>query len=289
MLTAAKTKIYFSLTKPGILLGNLITATMGFALGSQGNIDILRLLSTLTGLLCIIACACICNNCIDKEADAKMSRTKQRALVCQLLTLKDALRFALLLGILGVFILGFFSTFLALGIALFGFFVYVVLYSFYKYRSMHATLIGSFAGAATPLVGYCAVSNRFDAAAVWIFLLLLLWQMPHFFAIAQYRIQDYAAASIPVLPLKKNAMQTKTYVLIYVIAFFIVAHFPVVSRWVHLEYFLISTPLCLAWIGISIYGFVCNEEKRWARTMFFFSLLVISGLCISIAIYSKIN
>ena len=65
-----------------------------------------------------------------------------------------------------------------------GFFVYVVLYSLWKCRTIYGTAIGSIAGAVPPVVGYCAVSNRFDAGAFILFAMMVLWQMPHFFSIA---------------------------------------------------------------------------------------------------------
>ena len=80
-----------------------------------------------------------------------------------------------------------------------GFFVYVVLYSLWKCHTIYGTAIGSVAGAVPPVVGYCAVSNHFDAGALILFAMMVLWQMPHFFSIALMHFDDYVAAEIPVL------------------------------------------------------------------------------------------
>ena len=120
------------------------------------------------------------------------------------------------LGLLGNFILFLYTNLLTVVVADIGFFVYVVLYSFWKCHTIYGTAIGSIAGAIPPVVGYCAVSNHFDIGALILFIMLVLWQMPHFFSIAMYHFNDYKAAEIPVLPVKKGALRTKIHmVLIY--------------------------------------------------------------------------
>ena len=84
-------KSYYQLTKPGIIFGNAITAIGGFALASKGSLHLLPLLITLLGLSFIIASACVCNNYIDQNMDAKMARTKNRAPVKGVISSKQAL------------------------------------------------------------------------------------------------------------------------------------------------------------------------------------------------------
>src|SRR6202040_4019316 len=118
--------------------------------------------------------------------------------------------------------------------------VYVVLYSFWKYRSSLATLVGSIAGAVPPVVGYCSVSNRFDTGAVLFFLILVLWQMPHFFSIAMYRLQDYSAAAIPVLPIKKGNHRTKVHMVFYILGFIMVAILLTVFGYTGYSYLIVA-------------------------------------------------
>src|SRR5208282_3822889 len=108
---------------------------------------------------------------------------------------------------------------LAVSVAFAAFFIYVVLYGFWKRRKTVATLVGSIAGAIPPVVGYVAVSNRLDVGAWILFSILVLWQMPHFFAIAMYRLEDYKAASVAVLPAVKGIYATKVQMLLYILAF----------------------------------------------------------------------
>lgn len=275
-------KTYYLLTKPGIIFGNLVTTASAFILASRGHFDFLLFLATMAGLGCVIASACVCNNYIDRESDQKMARTKNRALVTGLITGKKAIAFAVFLGLGGIFILAVYTHLLAVSIALVGFFVYVAMYSFWKHRSSYATLVGSISGAVPPVVGYCAASDRFDAGALIFFLILVLWQMPHFFAIAMYRSADYNAASIPVLPVKKGNLITKIHMLLYIMAFIIATFMLVVFGYTGYIYLAAATLLGLFWLFLCIKGFTCTSDKLWARKMFIVSLVVVMGLCIAI-------
>lgn len=276
------TRNYCLLTKPGIILGNAITMAGGFALASKGYFNVWLFLVTLLGISLIIASGCVFNNYFDREHDEKMSRTKNRALVTGLISGKNALMFAVFLGILGTFLLAFYTNFLSVMIALFGFFVYVVLYTFSKYYSVHGTLIGSMAGAVPPVVGYCAVSNSFDLAALLLFSMITFWQMPHFFAISIYRLDDYVKASIPVLPIKKGMFITKVQMMLYIVAFIVVTSLLTVFGYTNYSYLVILTFLGFTWLWICIKGFQSNNDKQWARQMFVFSLVIVMILSVMI-------
>lgn len=276
------TKTYCLLTKPGIIMGNAITTAAGFALASKGHFDIWLFLVALVGVSLVIASACVFNNYIDREADRKMKRTKNRALAKGLISTQGALLFAILLGVSGTLLLALLTNLLTMAIALFGFFVYVVLYSFSKYYSIHGTLIGSIAGALPPVIGYCAVKNSFDMGALILFAMIVVWQMPHFFAIAMYRLDDYVAASIPIVPTKRGSYVTKVQMLLYIIAFMGVSSLLVVFHYVGYAYLVITALLGSAWLIPCIKGFKCDNDKLWARKMFSISLVVIVGLCIAI-------
>lgn len=275
-------KTYYLLTKPGILFGNAITTTAGFLLASKGHIDIFLFLITLIGLSGVIASACVLNNYIDRVSDGKMIRTKNRALAKGLITGQNAIVFSLVLGFAGILILGLYTNLLAVLVAATGFFVYVVLYSFSKYLTTLGTVIGSIAGAVPPVVGYTAVSNSLDLGAAIFFLILVLWQMPHFFAIALYRLDDYTAADIPVLPVKKGITVTKIQMLLYIIAFTLAASLLTFYGYTGYTYLLITLLLSITWLWMSIQGFKTENDTLWARKMFLFSLIVITGISLAI-------
>jgi heme o synthase len=277
-LDISQTKAYVALSKPGIIMGNAITAAAGFVLASQGQIDFKLFLSTLAGLSMIIASGCACNNYIDADADQKMARTRHRPLAQKTISPQRAIAFAFVLALFGTLVLALFVNLLTTVIALLGFIVYVFLYSFMKYRSEHATLIGSLAGAVPPVVGYCAVSNAFDLGAILLFIMIALWQMPHFFAIAIYRLDEYAAASIPVLPLTKGIHATKVHMLLYVAAFLASSLTLSLFHYTGWAYAIAAAILGTVWLGLSFKGFKADNDRLWARTMFLFSLVVVTVL-----------
>jgi len=276
-------KTYYLLTKPGIILGNLITTAGGFALASKGHIDPWLFLTMLIGLGSVIASACVFNNYIDRISDAKMARTKNRALVQGLVAPWQAIVFALVLGVFGISVLWLYTNYLATGIAALGFFVYVCLYSLWKARSTHATLVGSISGAVPPVVGYCSVSHSLDAGALILFAILVLWQMPHFFAIAMYRLDDYAAASIPVLPIARGVLATKIQMLLYVIAFGAAMLLLMAFGYVGTAYVVVASILSAAWLFLTVKGFKAENDRLWARSMFRLSLVIITAFCAMIS------
>jgi protoheme IX farnesyltransferase len=278
---------YIQLTKPGILMGNSITAAAGFALASKGHFDPWLFLAAIAGLSLIVAAGCVFNNYMDRNIDKKMTRTQNRALVTGTISIKNALIFACALGAAGCALLAFFTNLLTLAVAVFGFVVYVFFYGFLKYRTMYGTEIGSLAGAVPPVVGYCAASHQLDGGAALLFTIIALWQMPHFFAIALFRSKEYAAASIPVLPLVKGISVTKIRMVLYTIAFLASTLLLTVYGYTGYAYLTVAALLGLAWLALCFKGFKAASCERWAHTMFRFSLLVVTILCIMIAIDAK--
>jgi heme o synthase len=284
LLKKSRVALYVSLMKPGIVAGNMVTAIGAFILASKGSIDFLLLLAMFGGLSLIIASGCAANNYIDRFADQKMKRTQDRPLAKGAISKESALIFAVILGLLGIFFLSFFVNLLAVAIALAGFAVYVFFYSFAKYRSPSSTLIGSIAGAVPPVVGYCSASSSLDGCALLLFLIMVLWQMPHFYAIALYRMDEYAAASIPVLPLKKGVQVTKIHMIVYTAAFCLASRILAMAGYAGRTYAIIAAILGFFWLLLAIGGLFTKEDRLWARRMFFFSLVVVTVLFSTISL-----
>lgn len=273
---------YYLITKPGIILGNLITVAAGFLLASRGELHFTLFLATLGGLGLIMASACVFNNYIDRPMDKKMERTKNRALVTGAISTQNALIFAGTLGIAGFATLFFFTNLVALSAAILGFIVYVILYSGWKSKTIYGTAIGSIAGAIPPVVGYTAVSNQVDLGAVLLFILLVLWQMPHFFSIALYRLDDYQKAGVPVLPLERGSFQTKVHMTLYILAFMIAATLLTLYGYLGYTYLSVAILGGFAWLILSLDGFRRRDNEAWGKQMFRLSLVVITAICLII-------
>lgn len=273
---------YYLITKPGIVLGNLITVAAGFLLASKGNLHLPIFIATLLGLGLIMASACVFNNYIDKPLDQKMERTKKRPLVIGSISDKKALIFAFSLGGLGFALLFFMTNWIATLTAFFGFFVYVILYSGWKSKTIYGTAIGSIAGAVPPVVGYTAISNQIDLGAILLFAMLVLWQMPHFFAIALYRLEDYAKASIPVLPLKKGILRTKIHMLLYIIAFIGTSVLLFTYHYTGSLYLYTTLAAGTTWLIYCLKGFQIKDATLWGKSMFRVSLVVITVISLAV-------
>ncbi|MDB5182669.1 MAG: cyoE [Candidatus Saccharibacteria bacterium] len=281
-------KKYYQLTKPGIIYGNILTATAGFLLASRHHIDVLLLLETLAGTSLIIGSGCVFNNYMDRGIDAKMARTKKRALVQETIPVANALLFGSIIGLIGFCILSVFTSTLVFYIGLIGFIDYVVLYGYFKRRSVHGTLVGSISGATPILAGYCAARGHFDSGAAIVFLIMAVWQMPHFYGIAMYRFKDYKAAGIPVLPVAKNMRAAKLQTLVYIIGFIVACALLTLYSYTGYIFLGVMVIVSLMWFikGIRLYNI--KEDSLWGRKMFLFSLIVVMTLSAMLSVGARL-
>ena len=202
-------RAYYQLAKPGIVYGNALVAAAGFVYASKEAVSWPLFVYTLLGLSLVIASACVCNNYYDRDIDKKMSRTAARPLAAGHIRRQAALAYGAFLGIAGILLLYFFTTLPAFFIALAGWAVYVLLYTPLKHVTAHALWVGAIAGATPPVVGYAAVTGFLDLHALWLFIFLFIWQIPHFLGIAAYRHDEYAEAGVPLLLAKPSARGKK--------------------------------------------------------------------------------
>ena len=182
-------------------------------------------------------------------------------------------------------LLWFMANPLASLLALLGFIVYVGLYSLWlKRSSVYGTLVGSLSGAAPPVIGYCAVTNQFDMAALILLLIFSLWQMPHSYAIAIFRFKDYQSASIPVLPVKYGISVTKNHILRYVVAFAIMTLMLTLSGYAGYSYFVVAALIGVGWSAMAIAGFKTQNDQVWAKKLFIFSIVAITALSVMMSV-----
>ncbi|MCO6513603.1 MULTISPECIES: heme o synthase [Snodgrassella] len=279
-------KPYLQVTKPGIIVGNLISVVGGFLLASKGSINDSLLILTLLGVSLVVASGCAFNNLIDRDIDPKMERTKNRVLVRGLVSARVTFVLATILGITGFAVLYFGANPLAMWLSVMGFVVYVGVYSLYmKRHSVYGTLIGSLSGAAPPVIGYCAVSNNFDAGALILLAIFSLWQMPHSYAIAIYRFKDYQAANIPVLPVVKGIAVAKHHITFYIIAFMFATLMLSIGGYAGYKYLVVAAAVSVWWLCMALSGYKAqNNDRIWARKLFVFSIIAITTLSIMMSV-----
>lgn len=276
---------FLSLVKPGIIFGNAVTVCGGFFMASRGHPDWKIFAAAMVGMCLIIACGCVFNNYIDQDIDRLMDRTKKRPMAQKTVSGPIAISYAIVLGILGFLLLYFETNMLTFYIAVVGLFFYVVAYTLWTKRTSHGgTLVGAISGAVPPMAGYCAVTNHLDAGAWIVFAILFFWQMPHFYAIAIFRFEDYKRAKIPVLPVVKGIEHTKVYMVLYTVPFTVAAMLPSVFGYTGLVYFFLAFTVGVLWFVLGVSGLYTKENKKWARKMFALSIIIITLLSVMMAV-----
>lgn len=281
-------KHFIQITKPGIIFGNVLSVAGGFFLASKGHVDFALFLAAVIGTSLVVASGCVFNNCIDRDIDHKMERTKNRVMVQGGMSLPLALVYATLLGVAGFSLLYVQANPLSAFCAAVGFIVYVGFYSLWlKRKSVHGTLVGSLSGAMPPVIGYCAVSNSFDLAAVTLLVMFSLWQMPHSFAIAIFRFKDYSAASIPVLPVARGILAAKKQIVLYVLAFLLATLMLTLGGYAGLGYLAVAAAMGLYWLYMAWGGYKAEDDSKWARKVFGFSILTVTALSVMMGVDSQ--
>ena len=190
---------YWELTKPRIVFLALVTTVVGFFLASYGSIDYILLAHTLLATALVAAGSGTLNQYIERDVDAKMGRTRSRPLPAGRIRPQAALAYGSTLSILGLIYLALVVNPLT---ALLGFAImvgYLLVYTPLKKVTWLSTWIGGVAGAIPPMMGWTAVRGELNLEAWSLFVVLYLWQIPHFLAIAWMCRNDYARAGFPML------------------------------------------------------------------------------------------
>lgn len=263
-----------SLTKMGIVNSNLITTFAGFWLAIyftnasfMANWEIFLL--TIAGSALVIAGGCMMNNWYDVDIDPVMSRTKERPTVTGSISLNRVLAAGVSSTALGLILL-MFTTMEAALIAFSGWFVYVVLYTMWSKRKYTLnTAIGSFSGAVPPLIGWAAVDPGLHTMAFILFLIMFIWQTPHFLALAMKKNREYNAAGVPMLPAVYGFEITKRQIVVY-IACLLPLPFFMVS--LNIVFLVVATLLNAGWLALGISGFFTKNDLKWANMIFIYSL-----------------
>jgi protoheme IX farnesyltransferase len=178
----------------------LVTTAFGFLLGGGSHGSVALLLFTLLGVGCATGGAAVLNNYLERDFDAKMVRTRSRALPAGLIEPFRALMFGVTLVLVGVLLLVWTANLLAGFLVLLAAFLYVLVYTPLKRITWLNTTFGAIPGAIPPMAGWAAATGNVGAGAWALFAILFTWQHPHFFAIAWIFRDDYRAAGFQMLP-----------------------------------------------------------------------------------------
>ena len=191
---------FLELTKPRITSLILMTTMLGFYMGSPSLFPFQLFLHTLIGTLLVASGAAALNQYWEREADGKMLRTRSRPLPAGRMHPWKALWFGILLSVTGIGYLAWMTNYLTSLLAAITLVIYIFMYTPLKSRTPHCTLVGAFPGAIPMLIGWCAVQGHLPVESWVLYMLLFLWQFPHFLSIAWLYQEDYARGGIAMLP-----------------------------------------------------------------------------------------
>jgi protoheme IX farnesyltransferase len=191
---------YIPLTKPRITWLILMSTGIGFFFGAGSDWSWLALLHTLIGTGLIASGTAALNQWWEREADARMKRTKMRPLAARRISPQGALWFAIALSVVGSVELWFGANPLTAVLGVFTICSYLFVYTPLKQRTWHATTVGAVPGAMPPVIGFAAARGELTLEALTLFAILFLWQFPHFYSIAWLYREDYSRAGIKMLP-----------------------------------------------------------------------------------------
>ena len=289
----SRSTILAQTVKTGIIKSNLIPMWAGLTLGMYKNKmtfieNIPEIIFATIGSALVIGAAGAFNNVYDRDIDAIMPRTQSRPTVTGVMSAKSTLTLGFAMLILGVAIL-YLASPLAAAFGFLGVFLYVVPYTMWtKRRTIYNTEIGSIGGAIPPVIGWAAVSSDITHPAILgLFFVMVIWQMPHFYAIAIRKHADYEAAKVPMLPvvkgMRRTYYQTNFYLLLLILSSFLFGSLSI-------GIMLVALLLSIAWLVMSIYGYHSNKDQiKWATKMFVFSLFHMTILFSTVIVYSLVG
>ena len=257
---------YLALTKPRLTLLALVAVLVGFLLGSSRPLEWERLFITLLGAWLVGGGGNALNQWWEREADARMRRTRHRPLPAGRLTPSEALGFGVIAAMLGLLLLAARVNSVAAGLASATIISYVFLYTPLKRRTALCTLVGAVPGAMPPVIGWAAGRGHLSLEAWVLFAMLFFWQLPHFLAIAWVHREDYARAGFRMLPVvDPDGLSTARQMVLYGLALLPISLLPTVLGVAGEWYFVGAALLGLWFVGMTIAAASRRSPARASR------------------------
>jgi len=222
---------YYILTKPEVNLLILMTTSAGYYLGLHGSFHFWGLANTLIGTLLVASGTATLNQWMEVPWDARMRRTASRPLPSGRISAREAFLFGAFLSIGGGLYLAFLVNRLSSLLAISTFLSYLLIYTPLKRRTALCTLLGAFPGAMPTLIGWAGAAGVINLQAMFLFVVLFLWQFPHFLAIALMYREDYDRAGYRMLPrFDVDSRFTRAEIIVFTCALVFITCLPALSH-----------------------------------------------------------
>lgn len=259
------------LTKPGVTRLVMVTTLLG-AVMARGPFDLTAAALTLIGTVLVVASANTLNMVIEHEVDGLMERTRDRPLPAGRLSRDVALGFGLVLGASGLLTLLLTVNLLTTVLGAVALASYVLLYTPMKAKSSLALYVGAVPGAMPPVLGYTGLSGELTLEACALFLVLFVWQVPHFLAISVFRRDEYAAAGLQVMSVEYGIPATRRAIVVSSALLVVTSLLPWAVGLGGSSYLVLVGGAGVAFTAWAIWGQRGRSVEKWARSVFFASL-----------------
>lgn len=286
-LSEATARDFFELLKPRVMSLVVFTALAGLVL-APGHIN------PFIGFIAILCIAVgagasgALNMWYDADIDAVMSRTASRPIPSGRIHPREALAFGLTLSAFSVVILGLAVNWFSAGLLAFTIFFYAVIYTMWLKRSTPQNIvIGGAAGAFPPMIGWACVTGGVSVESIVLFLITFLWTPAHFWALALFKMRDYGAVGVPMLPNVAGEATTKVQILIYAVLTAAIGVVPAVMGFASFGYGLFAAALGAGFVWYSIGVLRMPESDRVmvpAKRLFAFSIVYLFAIFLGLMI-----
>ncbi len=281
---AAQFLAYLELTKPRLTLLALITALIGFLLGTPHQWNRREFWFVLLGTALVGAGCGILNQVMEQDPDRQMERTKQRPIPSGRVQEPNAMAFGVIAATAGLLILTFGCNALAGTLAALTLVSYLFIYTPLKKTTAFCTLAGAIPGAIPPLIGWAAARGSIGIGAWFLFWIIFIWQLPHFLAIAWIHRDDYARAGFKMLPvIDLNGAATGRQIIVYCAALVPVSLLPAAYGFCSWIYFGVALAAGLLFLAAGVHAARTRTEQA-ARQLFISSILYLPVILITMTL-----
>lgn len=277
-LVGARAADFLELTKPRIAVLVLVTVAIGGFVAAPLAPDYGVLASAIVGTALVAGGASVFNQLVERTIDAKMHRTQDRPLPAGRVRPGEAFTLATLMSVSGIVYLAMTTNLLATSLAALSLVLYAGVYTPMKRYTPLNTAVGAVPGALPPVIGWAAIDGRLSVGALILFMIVYLWQFPHFFAIAWLYREDYARGGLKMLPTSKRGRRTTgIQVVAYSLALLPVSLAPTIWSLASPVYFWAALLCGLQFLGYALW-FAYRRTDRNARLLLWASLIYLPSV-----------
>ena len=275
-----KVNDYISLLKPRVMSLSIFTSIVGMII-APGSLDLLTSSLVILAITIGSGASGALNMWYERDTDALMARTKDRALPLKRISPMGALVYGVVLAMFSVLLLYYVSNLLAASLLALTIFYYIFIYTIWlKKRTPQNIVIGGAAGAFPPLIGWASVSGSLSLEILLLFLLIFLWTPPHFWALALYQSDDYKKAGIPMMPIVVGDKKTVTMIILYS---FTLLPVTIMMSYYYSIFFAISSAILgisFIYLALNLRTFLGEGQMfvKKAQTLFYFSIIYLFNI-----------